>query len=547
MKKQLLLVVVLLVVSLTISACSSDKSEAGQLPPLKPTVTALPHATATFVPPAPKPDLPEIDWKDVDDQYLAMRPEYVGDVDEMVNADRYYIEATLSLGPEAAIIEGAQRVRYVNETGVTLDEIVFRLYPNVPDMGGHLRVFDVTLNGQPVEPLIEVRNTVLSVPVAGGLAPGESAEMTMAFIMVVERGINPERFGFEHDQIQAVNWHPSFSVWEGPDKGWWKTEIDPRNNDPYYSEVAMYEMHLTYSDDISEVATSGIVIDHQVNDDDTITDHIVTGPQRGDNFLVAGNSMSKITDSADGTIVNVYFLPGGERAAAWVLQTTQRSLEVFNETFGDYPYAEIDVAQTYIAAGGVEYPGIMVVDNTFWLNGSPNTERITAHEVAHQWWYGLVGNNQGEVPWLDESITSYSEGIYLREGYDDNEESYRSWLQGNVQNFNGYLGLGGNNLTMNRNTKDFPPFTVGTLIYTKGRVFYSELEELIGREAFYAALQSYLSDKKYELSTSGDLLYHFEQASGQELDAFFLEWVGPFEGLEVSEGTTEQEVFQFGG
>lgn len=543
MKKQLLLVVVLLVVMIT--ACDSEDSEEGRLPPLAPTVTALPHATATFVPPAEKPELSEVDWDDIDNMYLAMRPDYVGDVDQQINANRYYIEAKLELGPEAAIVDGAQRVQYTNETGVTLDEVVYRLYPNLADMGGQIRIFNVTLNGQPVEPVLEVRDSVLSIPVAGGLAPGEVAEMTMEFIMVVERGINPERFGFEHDQFQAVNWHPSLSVWEGPERGWWKTRIDPRNNDPYYSEVAMYEMRLTHSNDVV-LATSGITIDTQRNDDGTLTAHIVTGPQRGDNFLVAGTSMGQITDSVDGTTVNVYFLPGGERAASWVMESGLRSIEVFNRIFGDYPYAELDIAQTYIAALGVEYPGIVVVDAAFWLNGSPTTENTTAHEVAHQWWYALVGNNQGEVPWLDESITSYSEGIYLREGYDDEEQRFEAWLQSNRESYNGYLGIGGTDLTMNRASTEFPPFTVGVLIYTKGRVFYSELEEMIGREAFYAALQSYFEDMKYKITTPAALLRHFEMASGQELDAFFLEWVGPFEGLDMGLESTDGQMFQFG-
>jgi aminopeptidase N len=269
--------------------------------------------------------------------------------------------------------------------------------------------------------------------------------------------------------------------------------------------------------------------------------------------------MGKITDEIDGIVVNVYFLPGGERGAEWVMEVSLRTLEVFNRIFGDYPYAELDIAQTEIAAGGVEYPGIVVVDRNLWDNGSPTTELITAHEVGHQWWYAMVGNNQGEVPWIDESITSYAEGIYLRETYEDDEERYTDWLQSQRNSFNFFLGSGAENLTMNRSTIEFPPFQVGILIYTKGRIFYSELEEMVGRDVFYQALNNYFLDMKYEITSAYDIMRHFEEASGQDLDAFFYEWVGDFEGLDPAvkddadrgdDLSTEEEtlpIFEFGG
>ncbi len=524
------IVVVLVALSLLVAACGSESSSESRLPSIKPTETARPHATPTHIPPRAKEALPEVDWDNIDHMYAAMRPDYAGDVDFAANRNRYYIEATLELGPEAAIIDGSQRVRYTNHSEEVFDEIVYRLYPNLPDMGGQLRVTNVTLNGEPVEVVFEVRNSAMSVPVAGGLAPGESAEMSMDFIMVVERGINPERFGFENSQVQGVNWHPALSVYEGPDRGWWKTRIYAENNDPYYGEIGLYDMYITHADNVL-IGTSGVTIETTQNTDGTVTEHIVTGPMR-DNFILAGTTMGKITDEIAGTRVNVYFLPGGERAAEWVMQSSLLSLDVFNRYFGDYPYAELDVAETDIAAGGVEYPGIVVLTDNLWLNGSPTTELVTAHEIAHQWWYAMVGNNQGETPWLDESLTSFSEGIYWREAYDDNEDRYNNWLQNQRTNLTGYLGIGGANLTMNRPTIEFPQFTVGVLVYVKGRVFYAELEDMIGREAFQLAVQAYFQNTKYELTSAYNLMTHFEEASGMDLDAFFYEWVGDFEGLD---------------
>ena len=53
--------------------------------------------------------------------------------------------------------------------------------------------------------------------------------------------------------------------------------------------------------------------------------------------------------------------------------------------------------------GGIEYPGHV-------MQGQ-NTLGVTSHEVGHQWFYGLVGNDQGRDPWLDEGLATWAEDI----------------------------------------------------------------------------------------------------------------------------------------
>jgi hypothetical protein len=84
---------------------------------------------------------------------------------------------------------------------------------------------------------------------------------------------------------------------------------------------------------------------------------------------------------------------------------------------------------------------------------------------------------------------------------------------------------------MNLSTSDYSTFNEwGTANYTKGRVFYDTLEERIGTEAFLEAVRSYYQDMKYKVARPIDILRHFEEASGQDLDDFFFEWIGPFKG-----------------
>lgn len=539
-KRYLAILALLLVLSLVISACGSSDTASGELPPIAPTDTARPHATATFIAPQERAELPEIDWNDVDHMYAAMRPEYTQYVDDAVNRNRYYIEASLEITPVGVIINGSQRVRFTNRWDEPIPDIVFRLYPNLADNGGEIRVRNFRLEGELIEPELTVRNSILRIPLEEPLLPTRSVEMSMDFIMVLERGVNPEGYGFDHDQMQAVNWHPTLSVYEGPDEGWWDTRIDLRNLDNYYSDVGLQEVLMTHDENLV-FAISGKSIETQENGDGTVTERIVTGPIR-DSFILAGTTMGVITDEIDGTTVNVYFLPEGERGAEWGVQASLQTLEVFNEIYGDYPYAEVDIGESYIGAGGIEYSGIVVIAQNLWQNGNPTMELVIAHELAHQWWYGMVGNNQGYELFVDESLTSYSEGVYLRNAYDDNEENFNQWIQAARQQLNTFLGLGGQNLTMFRAGSDFPPNHVGAMIYTKGRVFYNELENMIGRDAFESAVANYFEDMKFKFSSPYDLMRHFEATSGQDLDAFFYEWVGEFDGLDPAVLDTAAEI-----
>ena len=557
-------------------ACSSDTSTSGDLPDLRATDAPRPHMTPTFIPLEAPSAITAPDWDNVDYMYAAMRPEFAEDVHLFTDTQRYYIEAELTLGTEAAVIQGAQVVRYTNNTGVVLDEIVFRLTAGINGLGAQQRVENVTVNGSPVEVRFEARETIMSVPVDEGLQPGDNVEMTMDFIFVAERGMLPGRIGWASDQFQAVNWMPVLSVYEGPEKGWFRDFLFGQDWDPYYGATGLWEIKLTHAEDIA-FGISGITIDEVENGDGTVTEHIVTGPMR-DNFMLASPSMGVITDYVDGIEVNVFYTVGGERAAEWVMESALRSLDIFNDKFGEYPFIQLDVAETETNAGGIEYPGIILVDTNVWLAGSPSTESVTAHEVAHQWWYSLVGNNQSRTPFLDESLASWSEVVYWRNAYDDNNQRANNAINSDRQVFAfASVNLNGD-IQMWQEPNELPPGAPGLVYYVQGTIFYAELESRLRTPAerievfftgdppatadlnitavnrsqisrhydrsYYEVTKSVMSDSalslyfdrlRYGLSHPRYILQAFEDVTGQELDSFFYEYLGPFEGLDYAQ------------
>jgi len=518
---------VLVAAMIGLSACNDAASSAGGLPTMPPTVTALPPGVPTDLPEPDPINLPPVDWDDVDRFRAAMRPAFAGDIDAFVNRNRYYIEANLVFDNGVAILNGAQRVRYTNHSAETLDEIVFRLYPNLPALGGRMVVYRTELNGQPVEPALVERETALIIPLDEPLAPGDSVEVAMQFSLAAERGMYASygAFGYQKDVFSGPEWHPMLSVYE-EGRGWWLDRPTP-TGDAGYSESGLYEVYLTVPENFV-VALSGSEIESFPAGSGTMTYHYVSGPMR-DSMLVASPIFGKVTGHVDDIAINVYFWPGDEVAAEEVLRIASDAVRVFNEQFGPYPFAELDIAETFNFTA-IEYPGVIVVADRVWEPGNDFMEISTAHEVGHQWFYSLIGSDQVEHPWIDEALTSFTEYVYTREIH--GEEKLKDTVQGDRDWYNYYKSTGAPDLVLNLPVASYANNNYGVIIYVKGPLFYLELEKRLGRDRFKEALQLYFKRHKYELVESKDVLQAFEDATGEDLDAFFYRWVGEFEGLD---------------
>jgi aminopeptidase N len=82
-----------------------------------------------------------------------------------------------------------------------------------------------------------------------------------------------------------------------------------------------------------------------------------------------------------------------------------RAMRAHTARFGPFPYERLAVAVLPDIRGGIEYPGAI-------LMGKNQIRDATAsHEVAHEWFYGLIGDDQARDPWLDESFATYAEAL----------------------------------------------------------------------------------------------------------------------------------------
>ena len=150
---------------------------------------------------------------------------------------------------------------------------------------------------------------------------------------------------------------------------------------------------------------------------------------------------------------------------------------------------------------------------------------VIAHETAHQWWYSVVGNDVFDSPWLDEGLTTFSSAVYYEEAA--GPQAYtevRSYWQGRYDR----LVQDGRDVPLSWSLDEFmqqDPEAYAPVAYSKGALFFDALRNEVGDEAFFAALNSYYQDHRYQIATESDLRAAFIQTAGTNVEAIFDAWL----------------------
>jgi aminopeptidase N len=217
-------------------------------------------------------------------------------------------------------------------------------------------------------------------------------------------------------------------------------------------------------------------------------------------------------------------LDGGLNGAQTALNYATGALEEFNRMFGEYPYRELDVIAMPTTGFGMEYAGVIAIANRFYGEAGGAYAEAVVHEVAHQWWYNLVGNDQPDIPWLDESLANYSYYLYfeaigwteMRDSIMNNNFLYRYRA---AQNLGIDRPVGGPVI-------EFAPSNYINIVYSKGPLFFHEVRRRIGDEAFFAALLEYVQSYRYGIAYPPDLMSIFTRHSDQPLEDLYEFWIG---------------------
>jgi hypothetical protein len=470
--------------------------------------------------PVPASALFDLDWDDRAVFRAGLIAAEQGVLDALPGATVYHI--ALDIADDLLHLEGQEQVRYTNLETIPLDEIYFRLYPNL--LGGSATVSNLSVNGLPVEPSLEAEDSALRVPLPQPLAPGEQLVLGLDFAVEVPdaAGANYGIFVFDEDVLTLAHTYPMVAVY---DRQGWNIEIPPQIGDVLYADTSFYLVRVSAPANLTFVA-SGITIDREEAGEGQVLT-FAGGPMR-DFYLAASELYTVVSRAVGPTTVNSYapgdLIDGAELALDYAV----RSLKSYNTRFGDYPFTEFDLVGTPTLALGVEYPGIVAITLDVYdpavsfggFSARVLLEATTAHEVAHQWWYSIVGNDQVDEPWLDEALTQYSTLLY----YVDSAgpiaaDGFRRTLYGRWDR------LERADIPLGLPVEAYDDRAYSAIIYGRGPIFFETLADTIGEEDFDAFARDYYQTFQWGLATTADLKRVAERNCACDLTSLFEEWV----------------------
>lgn len=485
-------------------------------------------AACSIFTPAPKPLTPgvptvvgDIDLDHLQPDLPIFRETLIesqrGVLAQMGDATVYRIE--LVVDDNLVNVEAEETVYYTNRESEPLEDIRFRLFPNI--LGGEIEIRDLTVDAKPVSPRYGLGDSLMIVPLTSPLAEGESVRIAMRFSLRVptEAELNFGALASVDDVLTLAHAYPVIPAYT--DEGW-NAELPPQSGDVTFNDASFYLVSITAPKDALVVASGLESAPETAGRQNVWT--VASGPAR-DFFAAVSLDYEVVSQKVGEVTVNSYAPKSLQKENRETLEVAARALETFNELYASYPYTELDLAVTPTLALGIEYPGAIVIADKLLLGefGEQNSayfESTVAHEVAHQWFYNLVGNDQLDEPWLDESLAQFATWQYYKINFgeraaDGFEEALRlRWER--VENAPIPVGLP---------VADYSGLEYGAIVYGRGALFFDALRQELGSEAFDAFMKDYVATFSWQIATTEGLRSLAEKHCNCDLSALFEEWI----------------------
>jgi hypothetical protein len=451
--------------------------------------------------------------------------------------NKYFLE--IQLDDSRNILFGSEKVIYANKSNTGLKEIYFHIYPNafsreqtVPVLFSntkysypqgfkpcHIDIENLKVNNRSASFTIEgIDETLLRVKLNKTLKPGDSIDISMGFkIQIPEMR---ERVGFFDGTYNFGNWYPIAAVYD--ESGW---NLDPFYDvgDPFYSETSDYDVTIRLPAKY-KIASTGIV---QIDSAKNGIRNIRVKAENVRDFTWVASTKFKIYEKiVEGINVRCFTIDSNTSKAEKALQSAVDSIRIYNKYFGKYPYTTYSIVQTHFPAG-MEYPGLTFIAEDYFQDGKTLTslESMIAHETAHQWWYGVVGNNEIKEAWLDESFATYSKRIYFEMLYGRKigEDFYNKNILGKYKSKQ--ININGKEVIL----KSIPEFDswadYGPLTYEKGAVMLHTIRNEVGDEKFFEILKTYYDKNKFSNVKTQDFIDVVESITEKDWQNFFDKWL----------------------
>lgn len=416
--------------------------------------------------------------------------------------------------------------RMVNNIGTEENPVYeSRISKLQPNEIGYLKVLSLKQNGKDVKYTTD--GTVLKVSLNEGIQPGETTKFEMIFegqvpVHIRRAGRNSE----DGIALSMAQWYPKIAEYDF--EGW---HADSYISREFHGVWANFDVTL-HIDKSYTVGGTGYLknpqeVGHGYEDKtkrlnlpmgNKLTWHFTAPNVHDFTWAADPNYVHDILKTASGTELHFFYKNDKKYAESWkeVQPLTEKALQYFNENIGEYPWKQYSVIQG--GDGGMEYAMCTLVSGGENLNDIVGT---VFHELAHTWFQQILATNESKHSWMDEGFTSYISSLassLILEGGDGkpNANGYRGYFYAVKNGIEEPLTTHADRFNTNA------AFSIGS--YTKGSMFLTQLNYIIGEENVQKTIKKYFEDFKFKHPTPNDIKRTAEKISGIQLDWFLNEW-----------------------
>lgn len=436
-------------------------------------------------------------------------------------------------------IRANQTVDYVNDCDKELEDIRFHLYPRAFCEGvvnktvSKNQSANAFVNGESYA-TFEINQLFVDGNATQINFSGEDDDILVAKLnepLVANARITIEidyvltipnilhRFGYGENTINLGNIYPIVCVMD--ENGWSECPYHP-NGDPFYSNIANYSVTAIY-DSSYTMATTGESSTIKQNGKNKTT---ATARAVRDFAMVMSDKFNVLSKQSNGVEIKYYYFQ--DENATENLQISEDAVNCFSKKFYKYPYSTLSVVKADFVHGGMEYPNLVYISAD--IDEKTQYQNCIVHEIAHQWWYGLVGNNEYTEAWLDEPLAEFSTALFYKWNPNYNVR-YNDIINSAQDNMSLFLSvyrevLGTVDTSMNRPVNKYSTDAEYVYnIYVKGVIMYDCLMSSIGERKLVGALRDYAHQFAFKNATGNDLINCFEKSTKIKLSEFFNSWI----------------------
>ena len=450
------------------------------------------------------------------------------------NSPDIITEFYLHLWPNAYKDKNTQLVKQQVEAGKT------ELYFAKDEMRGWIDSLKPQINGIPVELLFEKEQDYARIRLPQALLPGQKLTFTTPFVVKLPAKVY-SRAGVENGIYCVTQWYPKPAVYDV--NGW--NPMSYLDQGEFYSEYGKFEVEIEVPKEMVLAATGDLQNPEELNWwNEKINNPSANNPNSGNtkslrfvqdnihDFAWFCSRNFKINKSEiklnSGKVVSTWLFTekGKDEERKKGVNYINDAVKFYSEKVGEYPYSHATVVITPLeSGGGMEYPTI--------TNCQSIDKTTIVHEVGHNWFYGILGSNEREYPWMDESLNTYYENRQSREGKkkEDGVASFGGLKFGikdvdQAKVMYEFSARKNEDQAGNLHSTVYTDFNYGAIIYAKNPLAFSYLQSYLGTESFDKMMQAYYEKWKFKHPLPQDFINHVNQFTGKDLSWFFNDVLG---------------------